>query len=833
MRDPSSPQFQEWNRLAATGDMTGRNRPVGRVTISKQSLRSIQSNRPGPWRYSLFQGSDPEIPNVLRSITINRSLGDDAATCTIVMSNDYMQHYAYSPQGIDTGIGRPGYLTFNRGDNSPMKQKSIYNQFVTGEPGVTQFQGFEHDENGNRIAGGLQSEPFPTEWGYPRAGSGDSNDQMYYERLIPNRLVRTFQGYGSDNMDDNGQMISVHEEGYVHPRDDTKLVVTGHWLIDSVEFSADGQITVQCRDLAKVLLEQVVYPPLIPLSRFPLVYCPETPPSGEKGGISQNLAQGYDASSNDVRHEKNKALWGHRPSHAFDGHPGSFWISTGNKVPSADYSFEWIQTRVANNTINEVLLTLNNGITGTGPVCYVSVMENGVWQGSETVPYNPNAGPSYPNGANIPYVLRTTVGSETEHVIKLPRAYKAQKVRVCFTNLPHIGPRTGPNQIGTFHYRASVREFKVRYNKPDTYKAGTIGQPQYISDWSQAVKELCAWAGLTWPTDHNVATGVHEPTPIRADPLIGVGINGEDLRVWGDFEVLGAGPVECTPSEFFLNKSFKECINLIRDFLGCIFFIDESGGAQFRFPNLFTGGNFVVEPPTGSAVQDEHSVRIEPPYLKKTWPIEFHENANLLSYSVSINDSQVRSEILVVGTNPDTNSAAPLAAGVVLGNNSTSGTTSAVNFTNVLGGQYRLFLVPGSASAGFKTVEECQRMAELIGLKILHSYRKGTAQIMGHPGLQLDDQVRIFERVTNEYNVHYVSGINSKMDIESGEYLMEVTTHWLGDDPDRDWFLDHVQLTPAVKNLPALLKRIGEAAQEVPGPGGSSNDPATGNTSGR
>jgi hypothetical protein len=181
---------------------------------------------------------------------------------------------------------------------------------------------------------------------------------------------------------------------------------------------------------------------------------------------------------------------------------------------------------------------------------------------------------------------------------------------------------------------------------------------------------------------------------------------------------------------------------------------------------------------------------------------------------------------MVVGTNPDTTSSAPLAAGVVLGTNPVNGQTSAVNFTNVLGGQYRLFLVPGSQTAGFKTLEECQRMAELIGLKILQSYRKGSAQILGHPGLQLDDQVRIFERVTNEYNVHYVSSISSRMDMETGEYLMDVTTHWLGDDPDKDWFLDHVSLTPAVKNIPAILKRIGEAANNPMGPGGQGSDPA-------
>lgn len=793
------------------------------MTVSKQSLKAITSNRPGPWRYNLFQGGEAEVPNV-KSIEISRSLGDDAATCTITMYNDYMQHYAYSPQGIDTGIGRPGYLTFNRGDNSPIKTKSIYNQFVGPEKGtddnVVQWQDFQYDETGEFldpvIGRALQRRAarqlFPTEWGYPRAGSGDSNDQMYYDRLIPNRLIRTYQGYGSDNFDESGNHISVHTPGYVPCHLDTKLVVTGVWLIDSVKYSNNGLIVISCRDLAKVMLEQTVYPPMIPLDRFPLVYCPETPPSGEKGSVSQNLALGYDASSNDVWYGRNAAVFGHRPSDAFDNHAGTYWLSVGNNNPRDGYSFEWIQTSVGNNLINQVEVTTK----GTGYRVFVSVMEGGQWQGGSVVPYDPNNPASFPNGANIPFVKQTVIGSEATHVITLPRAYRASKVRVCFTNLHHYGPRTGPGQFGTLHHRAAVREFRVRYVKPDTYKKGTIGQPGHINDWSQAVKELCAWAGLTWRTDTDVRSGQPAPSPVGADPLIGTATTGEPLRVWGDFENLGAGPIECTPSDFFLNKSFKEAVNTIRDFLGCIFIIDESGGAIFRFPNVFTGGNFVTDVNSPDA----------PAYLPRTWPIEFHENANLLSYEITIDDSQVRSEIMVVGTNPDTTSSAPLAAGVVLGTNPLNGQTSAVNFTNVLGGQYRLFLVPGSQTAGFKTLEECQRMAELIGLKILQSYRKGSAQILGHPGLQLDDQVRIFERVTNEYNVHYVSSIASRMDMETGEYLMDVTTHWLGDDPDRDWFLDHVSLTPAVKNIPAILKRIGEAANNPMGPGGMGSDPS-------
>jgi hypothetical protein len=100
-------------------------------------------------------------------------------------------------------------------------------------------------------------------------------------------------------------------------------------------------------------------------------------------------------------------------------------------------------------------------------------------------------------------------------------------------------------------------------------------------------------------------------------------------------------------------------------------------------------------------------------------------------------------------------------------------------------------------------------MAELTALFILFTYRQGTATIPAHPGLQLDDQVRIFERSTFELNIHYVSGISSKHDLASGSYTMDLTTHWLGKDPNTDWFVNKAQLTPAVKSLPAILMRIG------------------------
>jgi hypothetical protein len=165
---------------------------------------------------------------------------------------------------------------------------------------------------------------------------------------------------------------------------------------------------------------------------------------------------------------------------------------------------------------------------------------------------------------------------------------------------------------------------------------------------------------------------------------------------------------------WFVNKSFMECINLVKDMIGALFFIDESGGAVFRMQNVFSAGNFRTGT-LGGGITDQMKLTDEPfeMYMPQHWPIEFHENANLVDYQVVVDDSAVRSEVLVVGEAPDTNSESVGMGGYVLGMNPITGERSAVDFDEVLAGQTRLFMVPGDDTQGFKTDIECQRMAEL------------------------------------------------------------------------------------------------------------------------
>jgi len=881
VRDYTTAKFQHIQEIQRSGMMVGRDRPVTRATWCKQSIRQIHSTKDGMGAVRYLDKNPTQFEFTgIASVEIQRSIGQDAATCTITLWNTHNK--TSQPEGIDTE-GRKGYLTPGRGA-AIQNLTSVYTGTDT-DLGMT-------DSDAQLV--------LPTSWGYP--------ENPYRDVFIPNTVIRTYQGYGSDNFDSLGNEIYMHDpssEGYVPPEADTKLYQTGTWLIDQVTIHNDGTMQLECRDLAKLLIEQFIYPPLLPIDRFPLIYCPAHKDMGHKEVIGKNVAT-YHSASTDRRYGKNGKVLGHRARDAFDGRKHTFWLSGANTVGS---NLEWLQAKV-HGEINEIVLNCYGG----NYLVYVCVHSGGKWQGTSTVAGNsenldyydsPGDGAGFmyvitsgdtlwdlaghyygdnfkwpiiarannniikdphwiypgqrikipyvkgtltppPTGGtatggthvDIPYVITATVPSNGKATITLPKTYKANFVRVVFTNLnPSLGEGSP--------YRAGVREMVVRNHIPNTFLASTEGKGGSINDWTEPIKEMCAWAGLTWedaPTADPVI-GSTSPaatiaayqkkimvlrkqlqsqtwwnagqkaaiinqindlnariTTLRARPVV-------NLRVWGDFEILGAGPIVCTPGDYFMSKSFMDGIGLIRDFIGGIFFIDETGGAQFRLPNIWTAGNFIDDIGASTALKARVAGH----------PIEFHEDVNLISYQMTISDADVRSEVLVVGGYPKSTSApAPVAGGYVLGYNSETGQTSAIDFTDVLAGQYRLMIVPGESTNLFYTERECQRMAELTALFILFTYRTGSAKIVAHPGLQIDDQVRIFERTSYETNIHYVSGVTSTHNLESGEYTMDVTCHWLGGDPNTEWFVNKQTLTPAVTTLPAILKRVGKEAAGGP-----------------
>jgi hypothetical protein len=288
-----------------------------------------------------------------------------------------------------------------------------------------------------------------------------------HQLLMPNRVVRTFQGYGSDNFDVNGEPIAPGDDGYVSPMDDGQLVQTGVWMIDRVVFGVDGMITIECRDVGKVLLEQFVYPDMIPMERFPLIYCEPTSWTEERvvqeeGTPGANVISGPGApsgayvSGNDPHYGSGGSVFGHRVRDAFDGDTSTYWLSVGNASPTADFAFEYITGATLGNRFNQVVVNT----VSTGYWCYVSVHEDGQWLGSETIPYNPDASAAFPNGANIPYVRRFTISDTGNNVLNLPGTYNADFVRVTFHRLWN-------SNLGTYPYRAAVRTSGLATGRPN------------------------------------------------------------------------------------------------------------------------------------------------------------------------------------------------------------------------------------------------------------------------------------------------------------------------------------------------------------------------------
>lgn len=732
--------------LWEAGQFVGDTKPVARAIIQKATLRKY-----GPWRSLAFGQDQPhyEIPNI-RTVTRDNRHQSDAASMTLTFLNqtpvDLMANLDLDHAGGTSGpsirslkdLAQPGYYTFRRG--------------ITPES-------------------------------LPRFGHGQ--DPVWVDMLIPNRVIRTFEGWGTD--------------GAVNPWNDTKLILTGTWLIDSVEYNANGIITLNCRDVSKLLIEQRLYPPIIPIKQYPLEFCAtysetttETFTTSEtiihEGSKGENVAQillckdGY-ISSNTPWYGCHNPVYGHLERHAFDGDTSTYWLSMGNNGPNELWSYEWIGARTFGEPVNKIRLKPKWG----GYVCYVGVMENGKWQGDKIVPYGYWTSPAYPNQSNKPYVKKVNIPkSEAWFEIELPRVYSADQVRVTFTNLQNSG-------LGNNPYRAAIYEFQALADIPPrteiikTEETRDVERiiPGNINDYTDIVKVLASWSGFYWPF------GLSDPI-LRAWEE-GEGDGSTSGRVWGDFAYSGAYPVDppCIPASFWDNKSVMDGINQIKEILGFICYADATGGLVWRMPNIWRTGNFI----TGFGFIGADSIRT------------VDENKVLIDYGVTIDDNNLRSEIIVVSADDPTLHTA-IQPGWGKGEVIPSAVDPAGDLA-LLGGQERIMLVPNYP---FISQAEVDKFAYLVSLWIHWSYRKGKFRIPGNPAFEPDDQVRIFERITEESYIHYIQGVRSVMDLDKGTWYLDVDTHWLGVGPDQTWVVNTYKDMPPA--LYAYLVAIGEITED-------------------
>ncbi len=743
MQNISDVMWDTWD----AGLFVGPTKPITRATISK---RVLKKDGDSPWRsiWFLQNPETAEVPNI-KSVQIDRRLGTDAATMKMILIN---QKAPTAQDFLDES--HDGSQT---NDNPTRRELGDL-----GKPGIYSFRrGLTIDESGRNP------------WSHDL-------DSTWVDMFIPNRVIDTFQGYGTDG---SGQ-----------PHLDENLVLTGRWLIDKVEFRADGFINIECRDAAKLLIEQRLYPPIVPLDDYPLKFCadhtttevvrttteeevgvpesrsanvariiPHTPGSKSKPYISGNTPW-YGA---------NNPIYGHRPSHVFDGDESTYWLSVGNSGPTKVWSFEWIGADTRGEPVNQIRFKQKWG----GYRVYIGVKVDGVWQGSNTVPYGHTSPPAYPNGSNIRYVHTfRTDHNNNWYVIDLPKTYQADEIRVVFTDLHNSG-------LGTYPYRAAIFELRIFHFQASTFEIiETVTEedvetfhPGNANDYVEIIKYFLAWSGWFWPASN------------IKDLLLEKFFSGSAGRVWGDFFMSGAFPVEppCIPASYWDNKSVMDGINQIKEILGYIFYIDSNGGAVVRPPNIWKTGNFV----SGQGYLGVDSVKI------------IDEEKILIDYGVTLNDEALRSEIIVVSAD-DPSVFTVLEPGYAVGEIPPSAVQNYdVHDISLLGGQQRPMIVPNypfGKAEDPNAQAEVDKFAYLISLWIHWSYRKSRFRIPGNPAFEPDDQVKIVERVSSEAYVHYIQGVASVMDMEVGTWYMDMDTHWLGAGPDAEWIVNIKDMHPAL-----------------------------------
>lgn len=727
----------------------GATRPVVRATTQRIYLGKYPYNtedapggdydharqRTGFYRTILFGhgGAPREIPNI-KKCEWNRSMDQDIATCTLTIANTQLvaigsEESADHPDDFEL----PGYLAYNRGRN---------------------------DDAGAR-------------WGY-------DSPNIYTNFIMPDRMVRTYEGYGADYD--------------VAPGDDTNLYISGTWLIDEVTYDANGDISVVMRDLGRLLLDHISFPPIVPYADYPMQWSTidsrevttrvATGGSWARPGASTSSSNDYyvgrGITDKPTYVQSNGAVQGHGARAPMTDTAGDYWLSTGQ---ISEDGYVWWQAEFSSpQNLAAVRLT-----PFSGPYkVYVSVGRRDgsdiTWLGRREIPYrfgsmngNDNATDGEVSGvdieADINFVETVTADRGTEFDVVFRRKWEnIDVVRITFTRLRNMTAELYP-------WRAGLKSFKVyKANSYDDlgFGQGTATQPiGNYSDYTDVVRWICAWTGWWWPPEtqdnwqnfrdtHDLADRVHYPYD-SGDASLTKG------RIWGSLQQTGtAGVVDLTADQFD-KQPLMTAIQKVREIVGYQFAIDESGGVVWRRPNIWSPGNYLT--------RDHKQTRREPARVSN-W-VTVDEEQTLLSYETRHSSRNLRERIFVGSANGK--------HGAVVRGYSPLPKTG-------------LRRVAGWLDQNWKTKRQALVAGDLIAARQMFDYRRSRVTIWGNPAIQIDDQFRVLERTTNETFYHYCLGITSTLDMTAGTWDYTIESHWLGPDINEAFVLDPEQLNPATKN---------------------------------
>lgn len=701
----------------AAGDFTGDAKATTRVTIQKIQL-GLTSVADQLYSSVLFGNSNDaakELPN-LKSCRWTRQADGDLGSVTLELHNTTPLPPGTLPDTGDT-FDLLGYYTYNRGRTS-------YAQ---------------------------------TNWGHV------ANE--WQDFIVPDRLLRVYQGYGANYS--------------VVPELDTNLVLVGIYLIDDVTYTADGLITVEGRDNGRLLYDDIMFPPVVPLVHYPLKFetfrqVPNDPIVNSTTGF---IRPAYEGSSNGLIGSATEVQFGHHPADAFDTstHPstGTYWLSRGHDVPNRSSSFEWIQGRLSGAIpLTAVRVSVRGGPYRAYLSLYTDTRVGGAvtgWGGVTQIPYLQATTATGGTGvalidrfAKIPYSQTSIVGFGATYTFAFPAVVGVTKVRLTFTDLYNSKHMPGP-------YRVAVRDFEVAQTTTTLVATGTRMEGNY-ADYAEIVKRLLAYGGFYWPpggtqvlTAGNSATYTYGAD----DPYLVTG------RTWADVQMAGVAGVTALGIEIWDKKPIIDGINYVKDVLGYIFHVDETGGAVFRSPNHFALGNWKVD------VNGRNVVRT----LEY---VEVLDSQAILGLRAKLSSRNLRESVFVANVDGQV------------------GAVSKGKVPHPSG----LRRVGGWTDQNFGTTAECQVMTDLITLRQLFTFRQDSLRVPANPAIQVDDQIRIVERTTGDAYFHYVQAISSSWSAEDAVWAYDLTTSWLGETPVGEWAFDVTDLAIETQAYLAALGQV-------------------------
>jgi hypothetical protein len=700
----------------------GQYKSTSRVTVQRIKMKLINYDNKvmnsttlqGTGRFATAVFGQPSRPVELRNlknVSWSRSLGQFAAEGTVTLTNT--EALAVGVLSDEGEFDRPGYYSYNRGTS----------------------------EEGN------------TRWGH----SKNKRNNL----IIPDRMIHIYQGYGTDSESP--------------PEEDAFLVKTFTGIIDGVTLNTDKTLTIKFRDTGRLLMDTIAWPDVIPWAQYPLMFetrhqidgepVPTSTTSGSwvrpKYQTDSNIpyiGRGFDDGGR-AYVQSNGGVNGHLGRHAFDASKGSYYLSVGNYARWSS-AYEYVQGTFSTGGVTKVKIKAYGGPY----TVYISLRKtDDSWHGNSKIPYRSRV---VDTNADIKYVKRVRIGKGETKTIRLPKVYSAKAVRVTFADL-------WDSNIGNYQYRAGIADVQV-------FKSTTIEgtyTPKIwvgnIEDYTSAVAWILAWGGFFWPRDSSDLSYVTHSDGERVNYVH----SNDDLRykgrpvlphgtIWGDLMFTGTSPVAALKAEQFDKQPLSDCINRIKEIIGFNFFVDESGGAIWRLPNIYALGNYIsgaTGGPNGGRTLDYVTV---------------DEDTTLLGLATEVSSRNVRERVFV------SNVSGKYGA-------MTQGYDPA---------KANLRRYGGWTDTNFETLEETKVMADFITLRQFMTYRQSTITIAANPQIQIDDQIRIYEKVTSDTYFHYVTGINSNHDIASGRWTYDITTSWLGTDPNtREWVVDRDKMDSLTK----------------------------------